>query len=292
MSDIVERAKLGGGETVRSARLHGMAGRRHALDVSKFGPWAVVTGASSGIGLEFARRLAEGGINVVLVSRRQPELEEIGADLQRRFGIQYRVVVADLATEEGPRLVADLTADLDVGLLVSNAGTGQPGNFLSFTEADLRSIAQLNAVSYLVLTHYFGRPLAARGRGGVLLVSAMGADEGIPYSAKEAATKALVSTLGRGLHVEFEKLGLSLTVLVVTPTDTPIIEKMGFARSAMPVKPMTVERCVAEALAALDKNRASIMPGQLYRIMNALMPASLARKMTAGMMLKSTTFVA
>ena len=136
------------------------------------------------------------------------------------------------------------------------------------------------------------RGLALRGKGGVLLVSAMGADEGIPYSAKEAATKAMVSTLGRGLHVEFEKLGLTLTVLVVSPTDTPIIEKMGFAKSAMPIKPMAVEQCVREALAALDRNRASIMPGRLYRIMNALMPASLSRRMTAGMMLKSTTFVA
>ena len=144
----------------------------------------------------------------------------------------------------------------------------------------------------MMLTHHFGRRLVARGRGGVLLVSAMGADEGIPYSAKEAATKAMVSTLGRGLHVEFERLGLGLTVLVVSPTDTPIIDKMGFARNAMPVKPMPVERCVHEGLAALNANRASIMPGRLYRIMNRLMPASLSRRMTAAMMLKSSTFVA
>jgi short-subunit dehydrogenase len=267
-------------------------GKKVALDTRRFGPWAVITGASSGIGLEFARQLAGAGLNVVLVARREQLLTEIGSELSRDFGVEHRVVVADLSTEEGPRIIADATADLDVGLLISNAGTGQPGNFLAFSEIDLRAIAQLNAISYMVLTHHFGRRLVERGRGGVLLVSAMGADEGIPFSAKEAATKALVSTLGRGLHVEFERLGLALTVLVVSPTDTPIIDKMGFKRSAMPVRPMPVRRCVEEALAALDANKATIMPGRLYRIMNRLMPASLSRRMTATMMLKSSTFVA
>lgn len=286
---VVEGRTATRGFTTENTRRSGDKGVR--IDRARFGPWAVVTGASSGIGLEFARQLARSGLNIVLVSRRQSVLEDAGSALASEFGVEYRVVVADLSTEEGPRLIAEATADLDVGLLVSNAGTGQPGNFLAFSEADLRGIAELNAVSYLMLTHHFGRRLVARGRGGVLLVSAMGADEGIPYSSKEAATKALVSTLGRGLHVEFEKLGLGLTVLVVSPTDTPIIDKMGFTRAAMPVKPMPVERCVREALAALAANRASIMPGRLYRIMNRLMPASLSRRMTAAMMLKSATFV-
>ena len=187
-----------------------MAAGSVAVDTRRFGPWAVVTGASSGIGLEFARQLARAGLNIVLVSRRPQVLAEIGAELTRDFGVEHRVVAADLSTEEGPQRIADAMADLDVGLLVSNAGTGQPGNFLAFSETDLRQIAQLNAISYMVLTHHFGRRLVTRGRGGVLLVSAMGADEGIPYSAKEAATKALVSTLGRGLHVEFERLGLGI----------------------------------------------------------------------------------
>ena len=280
-------------ENGRGRRSNAPRGAGHAVvDPERFGPWAVVTGASSGIGLEFARQLAAAGLNIVLVSRRQAVLEQVGARLSREFGVAHRVVVADLSTEAAPQIIAEATADLDVGLLVSNAGTGQPGNFLAFSEADLRQIAQLNAISYMMLTHHFGRRLVARGRGGVLLVSAMGADEGIPFSAKEAATKAMVSTLGRGLHVEFERLGLGLTVLVVSPTDTPIIDKMGFARSAMPLKPMPAERCAREALVALNANRASIMPGRLYRIMNRLMPASLSRKMTATLMLKSSTFVA
>jgi short-subunit dehydrogenase len=272
-------------------RNHSATSMSGPVDKRRFGPWAVVTGASSGIGLEFARRLAESGINVVLVSRRPELLEEIGAGLAREFGVEYRVVEADLAMEGGTKIVADMTVDLDVGLLVSNAGTGRPGNFLSFTEEDLRWIAQLNAISYLVLTHIFGKRLAARGRGGVLLVSAMGADEGIPYNAQSAATKALVSTLVRGLHLEFQRLGLYITVLVVSPTDTPIFETLGFTKADMPIKPLSVQQCVGEALQALSANKLSIMPGRLYRIMNALMPASVARMMTARMMQKSSRFV-
>jgi uncharacterized protein len=264
---------------------------RALLDKDRFGPWAVVTGASSGIGLELARRLATSGLNVVLVSRRPKLLEEIGQGLTQEFGVSYRVVAADLASDEGPRIVADMTADLDVGLLVSNAGTGRIGNFLAFKEEELKWITQLNAMSYLVLTHHFGLRLAGRGKGGILLVSAMGADDGIPYSATAAASKAMVSTLGRGLHVEFRKLGLNLTVLVVSPTDTPIFEKLGFTKADMPMKPLSVQQCVDEALVALSANKMSVMPGFINRLMHALMPASLARKMTGEMMKKSTKFL-
>lgn len=261
------------------------------INRDRFGPWAVVTGASSGIGLEFGRQLAASGINLVLASRRPKVLEEIGLGLTKEFGIRYRVVEADLAVEAGPAIVAEQTADLDVGLLVSNAGTGRVGNFLSFKEDDLRWLTQLNAMSYLVLTHHFGARLARRGKGGVLLVSAMGADEGIPYAATGAATKAMVSTFGRGLHTEFKALGLNLTVLVVSPTDTPIIEKLGFTKADMPMKPVSVQQCVGEALAALNANKLSVMPGRLYRVMNALIPASMSRRMTGEMMKRSKAFV-
>jgi len=261
------------------------------IDPNRFGPWAVVTGASSGIGREFTRQLAASGLDVVLVSRRVAVLEELGEELKRDFGVATRVVEADLSDPHATDIVAARTADLDVGLLISNAGTGQPGNFLAFDEHDLRSISELNAVSYLVLTHHFGRRLAARGKGGVLLVSALGADSGIPFNANAAATKGMVSTLGRGLHAEFEALGLHLTVLVVTPTDTPIIEKMGLDIGDMPMRPMSVTQCVREALRALEANQMIVLPGLVYRIMNQLVPHAVARAMTARMMKRSRSFV-
>ena len=262
------------------------------LDRARFGPWAVVTGASSGLGREFAQQLAANGFNLVLVSRREAALEHVGQALKQRYGTDHRVIEANIATEEGQRRVVEMTEDLDVGLLVSNAGAGHIGNFLSFEESDLREVAQLNGVSHMVLTHQFGRRLAKRGRGGVLLVSALGADTGVPYNSMAAAAKGMVNTLGKSLHYEFGKLGLNISVLVVSPTETPIIEKMGLRRGDMPTKPMPVEKMVSAGLAGLQANKAMVVPGLMFRILGALVPESLIRQMTANMMKKSTKFVA
>src|SRR5689334_20751200 len=96
------------------------------IDKHKFGPWAVVTGASSGIGKEFARQLAASGLHVVLVARRLPLLEELGSQLAREFGVQYRAVGVDLSEEDSLEKIMAVTNGLDVGLLISNAGAGNP----------------------------------------------------------------------------------------------------------------------------------------------------------------------
>ena len=268
-----------------------MKSRMAKIETGRFGPWAVVTGASSGIGREAAHQLAANGFNLVLVARRKPMLDDVGQELGRAHGISYRAIEADLSTEAGQRGVVEGTSDLDVGLLVANAGVGQPGNFLAFEEADLRRVAQLNGVSYMYLAHAFGRRFAARGKGGILLGSAFGADSGVPYNSKEAASKAMVSTLGRCLHHEFKPLGIHVSVLVVTPTETPLIDKMGLRLANMPMKPMPVEKCVRAGLEGVQANKLMVVPGLLYSLMVPLMPHGLARRMSAYMMRQSTEFV-
>ena len=260
---------------------------KHLVDKDTFGPWAVVTGASSGIGEGFARRLAADGINVVLVARRLALLEGIGRQLSDEFGIKYRTIQADLAEERFLNDVDTATRDLDVGLLVSNAGTGKPGKFLAFDEDEQKRFVRLNAISHLSLTHYFGRRLAKRGKGGVLLTGAMGASEGVPFMASMAGSKALLLGLGKSLHYEFKELGLHITVLITTPTDTAIVPLLGFDKDTMPMKPISVDQCVVEALRALSANRVSIMPGLKFRIANALVPESVSRKMTGALMKKN-----
>jgi uncharacterized protein len=200
------------------------------IDKAKFGPWAIVTGASSGIGEEFARQLAASGINLVLVARRLPLLEEIGTGLTKAWDIQCESISLDLSPEDFIDHIHDETRDLDIGLLVSNAGTGHPGRFLDQSADDLRSILRLNSISHLSLTHYFGNRLARCGRGGVLLVSALRALDGIPYMAKAAGTKSYMHSLGRGLHREFLDSGIHLTVLLPGPTDTPVLKKLGLPK--------------------------------------------------------------
>lgn len=254
------------------------------IDKTKFGPWALVTGASSGIGREFARQLAAGGLDVVLVARRLAALDELGQQLTAEFGVRHRVLGGDLTDEGFLATLQEATDHLDIGLVVSNAGAGKPGPFLAKDIEPLLDSVRLNVVPHLVLTHHFGRRLAARGRGGVILVSAMGADVGIPYLANDSATKAYVLTLGRALHVEFEKVGLNTTVLLPGAIDTPVITEWGFDVDAMPMKPMPVDRCVTETLAALHANQATLIPGRLNRAMAAVAPQSATRKIMGRMM--------
>lgn len=258
------------------------------VDKQRFGPWAIVTGASSGIGKEFARQLAASGIHLVLIARRLPLLEELGRELADQYGIQYRALDVDLSADDFLEKIDSATRDLDVGLLVSNAGAGNPGDFLGIAQSELLRIVRLNVVSHLSLTHHYGRKLVGRGRGGILLVSAMGASQGIPYMANDSGTKAYVTSLGTALNYELRKLGVNVSVLLPAPTDTPAIAELGFDPAAMPLKPMPVEQCVAEGLAALHANRPTHISGRFYRMMMALMPRSLVVSFNGKMLGKAS----
>ena len=254
------------------------------IDRERFGPWALITGASSGIGKEFTRQIAASGINVVLVARRSALLAELGRAISQEFNVQYRALAMDLSQEGFIAGLADATRDIDIGLVVSNAGTANSGEFLKLDQQLLQETLRLNTMAHLDIAHYFGRKLAERRRGGLILVGAMGAENGIPCIANDGGAKAYVHSLGEALHYEFKPLGVYVTVLAAGFTNTPVLEKFGFDPKTMPMKPMSVEQCVSEGLNGLLENRSRIVPGRLNRIMNALVPASLARKMEADML--------
>ena len=257
---------------------------RVALDRKRFGPWALVTGASSGIGKEFARQIAASGIHVALVGRREPLLRTVGAECTQASGVQHRIIPLDLSEPDFLPVLADATRDLDVGLVVSNAGTGNPGKFLKLDRQLLQATLRLNTMAHLDITHHFGQKLTERRRGGIILAGAMGAENGIPCMANDGAAKAYVHSLGEALHYEFKPQGVYVTVLAAGFTNTAVLEKFGLDPKTMLMKPMSVEQCVSEALSGLLKNRSRIVPGRLNRIMNALVPASLARKMEADLL--------
>ncbi len=257
------------------------------LDKARFGPWAVITGASSGIGREFARQIAASGINVVLVARREAMLRDAGAELSNGYGVAHRIVVADLSEEGFLSKLAAATDGLDIGLVVSNAGTANPGEFLKLDRSGLVRFLKLNSLAHMEIAHHFGPYLVARGCGGIMLCGAMGAMQGVPFMANESGAKSYVQSFGEALHVELAPHGVNVSVLVIGPTQTAIIEKIGFDPATMPMKPMPVEQCVFEGLEALKRNRATHLSGRLNRIMNALIPASLSRSMMGKMMAKA-----
>jgi hypothetical protein len=253
------------------------------ISKERFGPWALITGASSGIGREFARQIAASGMNVVLVARRETLLSELGVECSKQFGVEYRVAALDLSQEGFLKQLSSVTNDLDIGLVISNTGAGKPGRFLTNDNQEMAKLLRLNTLAHLEIAYHFGQKLARRGRGGILFVGAMGADKGVPYMANDAGAKAYVQSFAEALHVEWKSLGLHVTVLSPGPTDTPVIEKFGFNPKNMPVKPMKVGQCVREGLNALRDNRSLIIPGRVNRIMNAIIPARVVRSLQVSM---------
>jgi hypothetical protein len=256
---------------------------RATIDKTRFGPWALVTGASSGIGREFARRIAASNINVVLVARRQAELETVSEELANEFGADCRVVAADLSQAGFIDALAQATQDLDIGLVISNAGGANPGRFLDKMPEELAETLRLSALAHAEIALHFGRRLTARGRGGLLFVGAMGADGGAPFMAHDGGAKAYVQSLGLALHEELKGTGVFVTVTPPGPTDTPVFAKFGFDPKTLPFKPLKPEQVAEEGLAGLAANRALLIPGRMNRIMRALLPASVTRPMMMKM---------
>jgi uncharacterized protein len=255
-----------------------MTSRGTHIDPHTFGPWAIVTGASSGIGKEFARQLAASGFHVVLVARRLSTLEELGGRLATEFGVQYRAVGVDLTEEHFLSKLEEATHDLDIGLVVSNAGTWMLGEFVTMDDRALQQSLRLNVQAHLDVAHHFGQHLAQRRRGGLLLTASTAGLQGIPFSAEYAAAKAYVLALGEGLHGELQKVGVHVTVLLPGATETPLLAASGFDLPAI-LKPMSPEQCVAEGLAALSANRATHIAGRMNRLLAALIPRRLATRM-------------
>ena len=213
----------------------------------KYGPWALVTGASSGIGAAFARQLAERRLNLVLVARRADRLRALADELQMMHSIETLVVPADLSREDFLEEIAGATEGLDIHLLVNNAGTGTAGNFLgNDLEAEIRAL-NLNCRAPLILTHHYGKTMQQRGRGGVIFLSSIVAFAGLPSWSNYASTKAQNLLFAEGLAAELRRDGVDVLALCPGFTRTELLTLTGFGRM-MAMDPGSVVRVALRQL--------------------------------------------
>jgi short-subunit dehydrogenase len=206
-------------------------------------------------------------------------LENLGHQLATTYGVQYRAVGVDLTEPDFLATLEAATGDLDIGLLISNAGAFLPGAFLQLDRNRLQQMVHLNVLAHLDVTHHYGQYLAARRRGGLLLMASTAGLQGVPFSAEYAAAKGFVLNLGEALHVELQKMGVHVTVLLPGAIDTPMLVDFGFDLIDTPIKPISPEQCVAEGLAALKMNRATHIVGRMNRMMAAFIPRPAATRM-------------
>jgi hypothetical protein len=186
----------------------------------RYGDWALVTGASSGIGAEFARALARDGLSCVLTARREDRLRALAQELERAHGVAARVVVADLAEPRGADRLADAVEDLEIAVLVNNAGFGYAGRFDKLDTERLRSLVHVNCVAPVVLTSRMLPKMRARGRGAVIITGSVAGHQPLPRLAAYSASKAFDRLLGEALWGEYRGTGIDVLVLEPGPTDT------------------------------------------------------------------------
>jgi uncharacterized protein len=249
---------------------------------SIYGPWALVAGASQGLGASYARGLARRGLNVLLAARRRPQLEELARELREAHGVETRVVDGDLAD---PAFIARLAAEagtLPVGLLVYNAAHAPVGAPAGNDPSSLGRVVDVNVRAPLLLARSLLPGMAARGRGGILLMSSLAGNQGTARIAAYAASKSFNRVLAEGLWREMGPRGVDVIACCAGAVRTP-----GYAKASGREAPGTLDPdIVAErALSALGSGP-TVVPGSLNRIaavlMGRLLPRRLAIRLMAG----------
>ncbi|MDX1670876.1 MAG: SDR family oxidoreductase [Balneolaceae bacterium] len=233
------------------------------------GRWALVTGASSGLGVDFARELASRGCNIILVARREQRLIAVREQLTKDFGVECEIIVKDLVPRQASvELYAEVkNLGLDVDILVNNAGFGLFGEFLDIDWDREREMLQLDMISLTHLTKLFAKEMSRRNFGYILQISSIGAYQPTPTYATYAAAKSYVLHFGEALNYELRDTDVSCTVLSPGVTATEFLEVSGQKPSLYQRLVMMESRDVARTgVEAMIKRRSSVVPGWMNKL--------------------------
>jgi hypothetical protein len=252
---------------------------------SKYGPWALITGASRGLGAEFARQCAERGLNVVLIATNEELLKTQADSIKRNYKVEVKTITLDLSRDNFLQEITPVTDSLEIGLLVNNAGISKVRPFLHHTVDQLTKQLHVNARAGLVLAHDFGKKMAERRRGGIIFLSSASAMFGSAFCANYAGTKAYNLIVAETLWYELRKYGVDVLGFMAGSTKTPGWDA-NHPKPARFVKVMDVKSTVKEALEALGK-RPSLVAGKSNRLGYFLMGRLMTRARAIRIISKS-----
>ncbi|CAN8075319.1 unnamed protein product [Agarophyton chilense] len=222
--------------------------------LQNYGPCALVTGASSGIGAEFARQLAAHGFELVITARRKERLEQLSDALRSEYKVKVTIVELDLVEDGCVQRLVDATKHLEIGLLINNAGMAVTGAFMNMDVAECEKLIALNVWAVTSLARTFGRMMCERRKGGILFVSSL-SSTGVPYMSVYSSSKAFVSCLGNVLKEELRVFDVEVMVLEPGFVSTEMTSEMkGNFELAKNLKMMAVDECVEDTLKAFGKH--------------------------------------
>lgn len=203
----------------------------------KYGPWAIIAGASEGTGLAFAHQIASQGVNCILIARRERPLVELGKTLHADYGIEYLTIAVDLYSTDAFAQIQAAVGEREVGLFISNAGSDpHSSRFLDVDVEDWVNQINRNVITLVRCCHYFGGKMRDRKRGGILLVGSGSCYGGASFMAIYSGTKAFDLSFGEGLWAELRPHGVDVLNLILGRTDTPALREV-LALKGLPVPP-------------------------------------------------------
>lgn len=258
----------------------------------KYGPWCVIAGGSEGVGESFARQLAAQGINLVLLARREDPLSALSQSLRDESTVEVRTLSVDLTVPDIVERVQSVTDDIEVGMLIYNAGSTVAYNrFPDWSTQELNFMLNLNCHAPVHLAHHFSKGMCERGRGGIMFLSSLAALAGSAWMSIYPATKAFDQVLAEGLWCDLKPQGVDVMCLTLGATKTPSHGDMDFDAWA-PGVAMECDDVAREGLANLgkgpmwvagEKNRAGLPQGYLEGRADAIEAMSKATALIKGL---------
>ena len=247
------------------------------------GKWALITGASAGIGWAFAEQLAAGGTHLVLTARRKARLDELAAKLSSQHGVKVESFAADLGQPGAPNSIFAFVQGkgIAVELLVNNAGFGAHGEIQQIDLARQLEMVQVNVAAVLHLTHLFLPPMIQRRSGDILIVASTAAFQGVPYISTYAATKAFDLLFAEGLAEEMKKHGIRVCALCPGSTKSEFHEVAGQTKYGSPGKE-SADKVARVGLEALAKGKSYVISG-LHNYVSTHLQRLVPRRVVNGM---------